>query len=347
MTDNQNNQPPRDNVQYVALAPDMLQAQNNTDDEIDLGELWSAIWAGKWIIIAVTATFAVASVFYALSLPNIYKSEALLAPANSEQQGGLGALAGQFGGLASLAGINMGGGKADKTAMAIEILNSRDFFSKFAQKHNILPDLMASKSWDIATNTVIYDEDNYLPKNEEWVRDVKPPKQVKPSMQEAKKEFEEIFTVVQSEDTGMVNISVEHYSPYVAKKWVEALTEDINLVMKVRDKEEAQRSISYLQSQITKTNIVEQQTLLYQLIEEQAKTLMFAEVRDEYVFKTIDPALVPEVKFKPKRALIVVLGVLLGGILSTLIVLIRYFSTIKRPVMKANENKSLIDTKFR
>lgn len=28
---------------------------------------------------------------------------------------------------------------------------------------------------------------------------------------------------------------------------------------------------------------------------------MFANVRDEYVFKMIDPALVPEEKFKPKR----------------------------------------------
>jgi LPS O-antigen subunit length determinant protein (WzzB/FepE family) len=53
---------------------------------------------------------------------------------------------------------------------------------------------------------------------------------------------------------------------------------------------------------------------------------MFAEVRDEYVFKIIDTALVPELKAKPKRALIVVLAVLLGGILSVLVVLIRYFS---------------------
>ena len=78
--------------------------------------------------------------------------------------------------------------------------------------------------------------------------------------------------------------------------WVDWLVEDINTDMKIRDKEEAERSIKYLQSQIANTNIVEQKTLLYQLIEEQAKTLMFAEVRDEYVFKTIDPALVPELK---------------------------------------------------
>jgi uncharacterized protein involved in exopolysaccharide biosynthesis len=325
MTDNKNNQPPRDNVQYVAISPDMLQAQNNPDDEIDLRELWNAIWSGKWIIIVMTAAFAIASVFYALSLPNIYKSEALLAPADAEQQGGLGAIAGQFGGLASLAGINLGGGKADKTALAIEIIKSREFFSNFAQKHNILPDLMAAISWDLKTNTAIYNEDDFSSENGEWLRQVKPPKKAKPSMQEAKTVFDKLFTIVQIEDTGMITISVEHFSPYIAKLWVDWLTEDINLVMKVRDKDEAQRSIIYLQSQIAKTNIVEQQTLLYQLIEEQAKTLMFVEVRDEYVFKTIDPALVTEEKAKPKRALIVVLVLLMGGILSVIIVLIRYF----------------------
>jgi len=327
MTDNKNNQPPRDNVQYVAISPDMLQAQNNPDAEIDLGELWNAIWSGKWIIIAITAIFALASVFYALSLPNIYKSEALLAPAQSEQQGGLGALAGQFGGLASLAGINLGGGKSDKTALAIEILKSRKFFSQFATKHNILPDLMAVKEWDLSTNSVIYNTEIYLPSNDEWLRQVKPPKQAKPSMQEAKKVFDGLLSIGKDKETGMVNISVEHYSPYVAKQWVDWLIQDINLNMKSRDKQEAEKSITYLQSQIDKTTIFEHKTLLFQLIEEQTKTLMFAEIRDEYVFKSIDTALVPELKAKPKRALIVILAVLLGGILSVLVVLIRYFST--------------------
>jgi uncharacterized protein involved in exopolysaccharide biosynthesis len=329
MTDNKNNQPPRDNVQYVAISPDMLQAQNNPDDEIDLRELWNAVWSDKWIIIAITAIFAIASVFYALSLPNIYKSEALLAPAQDEQQGGLGALSGQFSGLASLAGINLGGGKSDKTALAIEILKSREFFAKFVEKHNILPDLMAAKSWDLASSILIYDDEVYLVDGAKWIRKVVPPKKVQPSLQESKKEFSSLLNIEQSKETGMVTLSLEHISPYVAKQWVDWLIQDINLDMKMRDKQEAGKSITYLQTQIDKTTIFEHKTLLFQLIEEQTKTLMFAEVRDEYVFKTIDTALVPELKAKPKRALIVVLAVLLGGILSVIIVLIRYFTSNK------------------
>ncbi len=318
MTDTKSNT--QEKVQYVAISPDMLLAQNN-DDEIDLRELWNVIWRGKWIIISITAIFAIASVFYALSLPNIYKSEALLAPADSDQQGGLSGLSGQLGGLASLAGVNLGGGKTDKTALAIEILKSREFFAKFAEKHDILPDLMAAKGWDLASNKVIYNENVYALESHSWVREVKAPKKAKPSMQEAKNDFDHLLNVERATDTGMFIISMEHYSPFIAKKWIDWIVEDINLEMKFRDKEEAESSIQYLQSQIAQTNNVEQKNLLYQLIEEQAKTLMFAEVRDEYAFKTIDPAIVPELKFKPKRAVIAVIGALLGGFLGLLLLL--------------------------
>lgn len=58
-------------------------------DEIDLRELFKALWEGKWIVIATTFVIAVSAVLYALSLPNIYKADALLAPAESSNGGGL------------------------------------------------------------------------------------------------------------------------------------------------------------------------------------------------------------------------------------------------------------------
>jgi LPS O-antigen subunit length determinant protein (WzzB/FepE family) len=66
------------------------------------------------------------------------------------------------------------------------------------------------------------------------------------------------------------------------------------------------------------------QNVFYQLIEEQTKSLMLAEVQDEFVFKTVDPAIVPEEKAGPKRALICVLATLLGGMLAVAIVLVRF-----------------------
>ncbi len=90
--------------------------------------------------------FAVASVFFALSKPDIYKASAILAPASSEGGGGINAMAGQLGGLASFAGINLGGVGVDKTALALEILKSRSFIEAFISKHELLVPLMAAKN---------------------------------------------------------------------------------------------------------------------------------------------------------------------------------------------------------
>lgn len=310
----------KENNEYV-------QSHNNNiaDDEIDLRELFAVIWQGKWLIIAITALFAVASVVYAINQPNIYKSEALLAPAEQEGSGGLAGLAGQFGGLASLAGVNLGGGSSNKAQLAIEVLKSRQFTSDFIQKHNILPDLMAAKTWDMQTNTVVYDSEMYDAQNNKWLREVEAPFKPEPSMQEAFKVFSKIISASTDKESGMVTVSVEHVSPSVAQQWVSWLIEDINQTMKERDVLEAVKSTDFLTQQLEQTKIADIRAVLYKLVEEQTKTIMFAKVRDEYVFKTIDAALVPEEKFKPKRALICVLGVLLGGMLSVMIVLIRHY----------------------
>jgi uncharacterized protein involved in exopolysaccharide biosynthesis len=310
----------KENNEYV-------QSHNNNiaDDEIDLRELFAVIWQGKWLIIAITALFAVASVVYAINQPNIYKSEALLAPAEQEGGGGLSALAGQFGGLASLAGVNLGGGSSNKAQLAIEVLKSRQFTSDFIQKHNILPDLMAAKTWNMQTNTIVYDNEIYDAENNKWVREVKAPFAPEPSMQEAYKEFSKIISANTDKETGMVKISIEHVSPYVAQQWVDWLIKDINKTMKQRDVLEAIKSTDFLTQQLEQTKIADIRAVLYKLVEEQTKTIMFAKVRDEYVFKTIDAALVPEEKFKPKRALIAILGTMLGGMLSVMIVLIRHY----------------------
>jgi LPS O-antigen subunit length determinant protein (WzzB/FepE family) len=56
---------------------------------------------------------------------------------------------------------------------------------------------------------------------------------------------------------------------------------------------------------------------------------MLAQASPEYVYVTISAAMVPEEKSQPKRALICILGMLLGGILSVAFVLIRYYGCSK------------------
>ena len=300
-----------------------LSESNVNNSEIELRTVFSIIWRAKWYILIVTSLITLLSIFYAINQPNIYKAEALLAPAESEGNTGLGGLAGQFGGLASLAGVNLGGQGINKTQLALEVMKSRKFTGEFIQKHDLLPELLAAKKWNSDSDTIIYDESLYNQVTKEWVREVTLPRVSKPSMQEAYKAFRKIVAINTDKESGMVTISIEHISPSIAKVWVDWLVKDINQEMKNRDVLEANQSTEFLTKQLETTNVADIRSVLYNLIEEQAKTIMFANVRDEYVFKTIDPALIPENKDKPKRFLLVSLGLILGlisSVMGTLII---------------------------
>jgi len=327
-----------DKAQHIdQVSPELLQqltmaktqsrlSQPPLDDEIDFAELWHAIWAGKWLIIAITAVFSLASIIYALSLPNIYKSEALLAPA-TEKQAGMSGLASKFGGLASLAGVNLGsGGGIDQTVLALEIMKSRLFIDNFINNNNLLVPLMATKGWIRDGNKLIYNAEIYDVEKNEWVSDVKKNRWSGPSSQKAFRVFSGLFNVTQDQTSSMITLSVEHYSPLIAKQWVDLLIKAINTEMKQKDLTEAENSITYLNNQLELTRVSGLQDVLYQLIEEQTQTIMFANVREQYALKVIDPAVIPELKSGPKRSLICVLGVFIGGMLAVMVVIIRYFS---------------------
>lgn len=300
-----------------------LVANSRSVDEIDLRELFTAIWKGKLLIVLVTCVFVVASVMYALSLPNIYQSEVLLAQVSEESSL---KVPGQLGGLAALAGVSLGGNGGDKTSLALEIIKSREFLGRFIENNNLLVPVMASKDWNQSDNSLVINPSMYDVANKQWVREAKQPYQSKPSLLEAHEELLKLLTVTQDKESGMIKISIEHVSPYIAQQWVSLLVNAINDDMRQRDLAEAQNSISYLTKQLEATNIADIRAMLFSLIEEQTKTVMLANVREEYVFKTVDPAVVAEKKAKPARALIVILAAMLGAILSVLIVLVRYFS---------------------
>ncbi len=291
------------------------------DDEIDLKELFMVLWRGKWLIGAVTGLAAVISVIVALSLPNMYTASALLAPAESSS-GGLSGVLSQYSGLASLAGVSLPVGEGGSRAqLGIELMKSRAFIGDFVARHDILPELMAVDSWDIKTGTVTFDPDDYNVDSGEWLRDVAAPFKAKPSLLEAHEEFLSRLTVSEDNATGYVTVSIEHKSPIIATQWVNWLIEDINDTVKAQDVDEATKSIEYLKQQVENTSLADLQAMFFELIQSQTETVMLAEVRPEYVFKTIDPAVVPEEKSKPSRALICVLGTLLGGMLGVIGVL--------------------------
>jgi uncharacterized protein involved in exopolysaccharide biosynthesis len=296
------------------------------EDEIDIRELFSVLWNAKIQILTSTMVAAVISIGYALSLPNIYQSSALLAPAE-DSGGGIGGLLGQYSGLASMAGVSLpGGGDVSKAGLALEVIKSRAFAKTFISKHKILPELLAADHWDPKTRQLTFDPDLFDVKSMTWIREAVPPQTTTPSDQEAFEEIQEILSVNQDKTSNLVTISVKHRSPDVAKRWVDWLVEDVNEAMREKEVTEARESIEYLKRQAADTTLADLDQVFYELVQSQMQTMMLAQVRREYALVTIDPAISPELKTEPNRGLICILGVLLGGMLGVLISLVRYYS---------------------
>jgi LPS O-antigen subunit length determinant protein (WzzB/FepE family) len=267
------------------------------DDEIDLLELFLIAWNRKRFIIILTSAFAIFSIFYSLSLPNIYTSSSLLSPSKQNNAASSPNFTGMSG-LANLAGVNLSSSSATKSDEAIERIRSFEFFTNYFLPSIKLEDLMAI--------------DN-----------------ISPSSQKAFRKYKQTLNVYEDEITGFITISIQHQSPIVAKDWVELIVYNINESMRELDKQDAQNAINFLSQSSNSTNVQSIREVINRILESKMQTLMLASTNKAYIFKTIDSPIAPEVKSGPARSFICFMGTLIGGIISLLIVFLNH--RIRKP----------------
>lgn len=298
---------------------------NDFESEIDLREIFNILLMGKWIIVSFTTFASMIAVYYSLSLPNLYESKALLVPVNPSTSIN-GALRG-YSGIAGLAGINLPVSSDEGNDIkAIKKISSLSFFENNIMQNIYLPNLMAFKAWDYKSNQVVYDEDIYDINSATWTRDyIFPGKQI-PSAQESFSVFmNNHLNIYEDKQTRFVTLSIKHKSPYIAKLWVELIVDQINNFYREKDKSESEKAVHYLNQQISMTGLSEIKEVLAQLLQEETKKLTLIEANEFYVFDYIDPPAVMEIKSEPNRALICILGAILGGMLSIFLVLIKHY----------------------
>ena len=291
--------------------------------DVDLTELLRFLLRKKWELLISSIVGLALALALALSLPNQYEAKIVVTPAKQESGGGLGAIAGQFGGLAAMAGLNIGkaGGRTDE---AIELLKSWPFMEVFINKYQIKPQIFAAKNWDKKNHQLILNDSIYEESTKKWLKDFGDGKGVEPSSWKAYKALSKKIKITQDAKTNLITIKVEHFSPVLSSLWARLLLEEANRHFQKMDIIEAQNNIEYLRSKIGETSVAEMHNVFYSMIENQTKTLMLAEVSNEYLLKTVVPAMEPEEKSQPQRAVICILGWMLGGGLGLLFYTLGY-----------------------
>jgi uncharacterized protein involved in exopolysaccharide biosynthesis len=219
-----------------------------------------------------------------------YRAEVLLAPVAEDDAASLSAVADQFRGLASLAGIAIGGG-SNRSEIAVATLKSRSFAASFIQQQGILSALL---------------EEDDASLMQFWSKR-------QPTLERAIRKLDRhVRFVTEDRRTGLVRLAIQWYDPQVASALANAMVEALNSQMRNEAVAESRRSVDYLREQLKATDSVEVRGAIYRLIENQMKIAMVASVRPDYAFKVIDAARPPDRPVSPRPALSVALGMLIG-----------------------------------
>jgi uncharacterized protein involved in exopolysaccharide biosynthesis len=261
------------------------------DDEIDLWQLWETIWSGRWLIIAITSLFAVGGVTYALVAQEWWRAEVVLAPA--DKKGGMSGALSQLSGLASLAGVSVGGGGGNEP---LAVLKSKDFARQFITDMNLMRVLLKDQK----------------------VEDGKAP-----DIRDALRIFETVRTVSDDKKTGLVTLSVRWKDADTAALWANELARRVNARLRAEALAEAERNVTYLQKEMAATSVVSLQQSMGRVLEGEMQKLMLARGNEEFAFKVIDKATPPKQRDAPKRALIAIFATLAGGFLGIFAVFLR------------------------
>ncbi|SDH67458.1 Wzz/FepE/Etk N-terminal domain-containing protein [Propionivibrio dicarboxylicus] len=277
------------------------------DDEIDLFELGMTLVQNKWIIALFAAlSFSLATGLAFYMTPKYEAKVTATFADEGKSGGGMGALAGQLGGLAEMAGVSVGGGGSKDASLAY--LKSRVLLEGFIKDNDLMP-IFYAKQWDAA--------------NKKWLS-TDPEKM--PTLWKAYELFSKrILAVAHDKKTNLITLTITWKDREQAVAWANDLVKMANANLRQKTIDETRLSIGYLEKELQKTPVVDVQQTIYRVMENQIKTMMMANTQEQFAFKVIDPAAIVDENayVSPKRALMMALGALGGLFVGVVFVFVR------------------------
>lgn len=227
-------------------------------------------------------------------------------------------LGGQFGAVAAVAGISLGSSSTDFKDIAIATLDSRSFIAEFLRSRSLVVPFVAGKQ-DRAIGEAYLDGEVYDTDSGMWLGDVGSEESDEPTVGFLHKEFTDRLSVFEDAATGTVRVYFDWIDRRQASTWLNWLIEDLNKKLKEQALSDARQSISFLQNAADTTAFAEMRTVYFNLLEYEMQKLMLANIREEYAFNVLDPAIPPDKKQAPNRIFIVLMVTTLITIFSMIL----------------------------
>jgi len=243
-------------------------------------ELLSVIWQQRKLFFIATPFFLAIAAFLAWETSHTFKASTLLSPvANSPGSGGAGgtlsAVASQFSGIASLAGI--ASPEEAKKWESIAVLQSDFLTSTYIKTNNLLPVLYRSK-WDAARGAWRKNDLSYVP-----------------TLWQADRYFKKkLLAVTIDSKTSLVTLTITWEDAHQAAAWANGLVKATNDYLRAQAIDQSERNIAYLSEEAQKSDVIEAKQAVFAILESEMTKEMLARGNEEYAFKVLDPAVAPE-----------------------------------------------------
>lgn len=261
---------------------------------LSIYEITDFVIKKKLYLTLIIFTCAVISIGYSFTIPNTYKSDIVVYPAESGS-----AQPRSMQGISSLIGINLDT-SSSSTAKNLAYLESKTFLISFIKENNLL--------------SLIFEE--------EWDADKKEWKGQTPSNLAAYDTFIKDFLFVRENKTnGLITISVITQDPDKSSFLANKIVADVNNFIRLKNLEENEKNMQFLREQLSLELNVISKTFISEILKSETTKLMRANVTEDYAFAIIDPALSPLQKYAPSKLKILISGLAIGVVLSFIFLL--------------------------
>jgi uncharacterized protein involved in exopolysaccharide biosynthesis len=283
-------------VEGVAELNNARAPAEGSDPDLDLRTLFWLIWRRKLLVVGVVLSTVGAALLGSLFMTPVFRASTIAVPAEVDS-GGLGSLGSalsQFGGLAALAGLELGsGGSTIEETLAV--LRSREFTEGFIREEGLLP--------------ILFEETRFGRGDE-------------PTLAKAYRFFDrDIRAVARDARSGLVTVQIEWRDPILAADWANKLVGRLNAEMRARAIAKTNAAVGFLEKELLATTIVDTRTAIGRLMEAQINQRMLANVTEEYALRVVDKAMPPDDDdpIRPRRLFLAVVSGAVGFLVAVLL----------------------------
>lgn len=276
----------------------------------DIYEFTKLLWSQKFVVMLIVCACVGLAALKARYTPNMYKAAVILVSETGEVSNAISQ-------LATLAGISQTASTSEKD-IGLALLESQEFVSGFLIRHGFQKEILAVVGRDEETGEYVYDERIFNPDSGEWTNPAFPT-----NAWALFSKFSSSIDIEQDPTTGIIKLQYLHYSPEFAASVLTQLVKDLNRSLKNRFENKSNARIAALKDALKISEYKEVQTIIFDLIEKEIKSLALKNDTENYAFEVISPAVPPVDRDRPNRPLFLLIGVLVGMLLSFLYVVIK------------------------